>query len=98
LLLRANPYFRALWVFWKQCQDLALWISSSLIFPSPIFRSLLVPECHSEPAAISKQSHSLLQLYTALLIRRGKYWSNSGTNHQVLSYSQLFYRVNEIVS
>lgn len=57
-------------------------IKMILVLISPLFyRSIFVPECNSQPAALSQQPHSLLQLHTPPPFCWSKHWSYPGADN-----------------
>ena len=56
---------------------------SSTFLSFPPHRTLPVPECHSEPAAVPQQPHPLFQLCPALPLLRDQRRGNPGADHPV---------------
>lgn len=70
----------ACYIVWKN-----VILDAPIVNCSPPPRSLSVPECDSQSAALSKQPHALLQLYHAVSVCRGQCWSHSRADHQGLA-------------
>ena len=91
---RMIPRFHYIWcpVFWTSLTTLnykrtmvsSLWVHEWLTLWI-VCRSISVSECRGQPAALSQQSHTLLQLHSALPVCRGELRGHPGADHTCLA-------------